>query len=358
MSSRKRSILDGILYFINILFALGLLMAYLAYYIPPTLVSIFAFAATGYPVLLLVNFLFVIYWLIKLKRKIFLSIICIAIGYMHLPRMYQFGKAPITVGENESLKVMSYNVRLFNSYNWLKDETVEDRIVQLIADENPDVLMLQEFHQEKDNPLKKLGYRYKHSQLHSSGKDFGLVILSRFPITGSQVVEYQHDSIKKQFHYADILWKDKTIRFINVHLASIGLEDAEYDLLENVDQKNSDEMQEGLKTIITRMHHAFVNRAQQVETVEEYIEKSPHPVVLTGDFNDVPQSWAYHKIDLLLEDSFLDGGEGFGKTYIESPLPLRIDYIFHSPELQAFNFHKVPQKLSDHYPVVTQIRYR
>lgn len=358
MSGRKRSVLDGVLYFINFLFAIGLLMAYLAYYIPPTLVSIFAFAATGYPILVMVNFLFVIYWLIKLKRKILLSLLCIGIGYMHLPRMYQFGKAPIVVQDDESLKVMSYNIRLFNSYNWLEDENVEDRIVELIAEENPDVLLLQEYHQEKDNPLKKLGYKYKHSQLTGWGKDYGLMILSRFPITGSQIVEYPNDSTKKQYHYADISWKNKRIRFVNVHLASIGLEDAEYDLLENANEKNSEEMQQGLRTIVRRMDAAFRKRSAQIQSLSKTIEESPHPVILAGDFNDVPHSWAYHKMDLLLEDSFMDGGEGFGKTYIESHFPLRIDYIFYSEDLQAFNFRKIPQKLSDHYPVVTEIRYR
>ena len=356
--SGKRSVLDGVLYFINILFALGLLLSYLAYYIPPGLFTLFSFAATGFPVLAVTNMLFVVYWAIRLKRKIFLPLICLAVGYMHLPRMFQFGQAKKVVAEDQSLKVMSFNVRMFNTYRWLDDEEVEAKITRLIDQQDPDVLLLQEYHEEDDKPLHGLDFPYHRAKLDDSGKKVGLMIFSKFPITGSQVLEMKQDTTRQSsFHFADVKWKGQNIRVINVHLASVGLEDADYNLLENPDYKNEDKMQNGLKTIVKRLHNSYQRRALQLKSLQESVRESPYPVVLAGDFNDVPQSFVYHQVDHDLEDAFLSGGEGFGRTYIRSPLPLRIDYIWYSEDLNAINFEVIDQKLSDHYPIVTELEY-
>lgn len=357
--SGKRSVLDGVLYFFNILFALGLLLSYLAYYVPPSFFTLFSFAATGYPVLAFVNILFVIYWAIRLKRKILLPLLCLAIGYLHLPRMYQFGKPERVVGRDQSLKVMSFNVRLFNLYDWLEDEDVAAKITSLIKDENPDVVMLQEYYEKSGDPLKGLDYKYRHAKLTNRGKNYGLMILSRHPITGSQLVQVPEDSTgSSEFHFADIRWQGQNIRFINVHLASVGLDHKAYELLERPDSQNQDDLKTGLKNIARRLHHAFRLRAVQTEVIGQVIHESPYPVVVAGDFNDVPHSYIYHQINLDLEDSFMDSGHGFGQTYVRSPIPFRIDYIFHSDSLRSFNFRVVRQELSDHYPIVTELQYR
>ncbi len=357
--SQKRSLVDGFLYFLNVVFAIALLLSYLAYYIPPTLITAFSFIATGYPILAIINILFVVYWAIRLKRKILLPLVCLAVGYLHLPRMYQFGKAQRVVPKEESLKVMNFNIRLFNLYQWLDDPDVKQDISALIRQEDPDVVMLQEYLEGEENPLKELNYPYRHSKLTNEGKSYGLMILSKYPITGSAVIPVEEDTARQsEFHYADIRWKGQNIRFVNVHLASVRLDHQEYDLLENPDRKNQDDLKRGIKTITTNLHHAFRLRTIQTKALLDIIRDSPFPVVLAGDFNDVPHSYIYHQIDLELQDSFMSGGHGFGKTYVRSPVPFRIDYIFHSKMLQSFNFRVIKKEYSDHYPIVTELQFR
>ncbi len=359
MSVKRRSWRGRLLYFVNIIFALALLLSYLAYYVPPGLLSLFSFAAIGYPLLFFINLLFVIIWLLRFNRRLFLSLLCIGIGYLHVPRMYQLGKPRRVVNAKDRLKVMSYNVRLFNSYNWLDDEQVEDKIIDLIKAEDPEVLMMQEFQENSLPAMSGLDFPYQHSQMKAWHKSYGMIIFSRYPIKASGVVEIEQDTgHSSQFHYADIEWNDRIIRFINVHLASVGLEKADYEILENPELQDEDNVKDGVQVIVSRLDGAFKRRNLQIEAVKKAVTESPHPVVLCGDFNDVPQSYAYHRINLELEDSFMEGGEGFGKTYIRSPLPLRIDYIFHSAELKAFNFHTVKQELSDHYPIVTDLEFQ
>ncbi len=358
MAGKRKSVLDGVLYFVNVLAAVGLILSYLAYYIPPGLVSVFSFVALGYPLLLILNILFVFYWLIRLKRKVLLPLICIAIGYLHVPRTYRFGNAKKVVNTEERIKVMSFNVRLQNYYDWLEEDEVPRKIYELIDRENPDVLLLQEYRKQWPEAPKNLGYKYVHSKM-SPGGTYGSAIFSKFPISGSQVLEFEGDSsTNHQFHLADIEWQGKTIRFINIHLASVGLGNSDYKLLENPEKEEQAELEKGIRSIAGALNTAFKRRAIQIESVKKAIADSPHPVVLTGDFNDVPQSFVYHQIDLELEDSFMESGHGFGKTYVKSPLPLRIDFIFHSPELKGFNFKVVKEELSDHYPVVTELEWR
>lgn len=356
----KKSWGGRILYFFNILFALGLLLSYLAYYIPPNFLSLPSYAAVGYPFLLLMNLLFIIIWLVKFDRRLILSLLVILLGYKHVQRTYQLGDTKVVVNPEERIKVMSYNVRLFNSFNWLEDTEVEQKIIDLISQQAPDVLLIQEFQKDAMPAVQAaFNYPYKHSQIENLHQSNGMVIFSNFPIINSGVIDVEKDTTSgMQFQYADIEWQSKKIRFINVHLASVGLEDADYDLLENPESRQQNEIQNGLKVVVNRLHRAFVRRNIQIEAVKKVVMDSPHPVVLCGDFNDVPQSYAYHQMDQKLEDSFLEGGEGFGKTYIRSPLPLRIDYIFHSEEFRAFNFKTIPQELSDHYPIVTELEYQ
>ncbi len=357
MAGSRKTVLDGILYFFNVIASIGLLLSYLAYYIPPGTMSFFSFIALGYPVLFILNVAFVFYWLIRLKRKVFLPLICIAVGYLHVPRTYRFGTAKRVVDTEERIKVMSFNIRLQNQYDWLDDKEVPRKIYDLIDLESPDILLLQEYRREWPEAPKNLGYKYVHRRMSRSG-EYGSAIFSKFPITSSQILDFEGDSATNHtFHSADVEWNGKTIRFINVHLASVGLGDADYKLLENPEKEEQDKLEKGLRSIVMSLDKAFKRRGTQIESVKKAVADSPHPVILTGDFNDVPQSYAYHQIALELEDSYMESGHGFAKTYVKSPIPLRIDFIFHSKELKAFNFKVVNEELSDHYPIVTELEF-
>ncbi len=358
MAAARKTFLDGLLYFFNVIFALLLLGSYLAYYVPSSITTVFSIIALGYPVWFFVNLAFAIYWLIRFKTKVFLPIVVISIGYMHVGRLYQFGGAEKVVANDQKLKVMSFNVRLFNQYNWIDDHTIETQIVDLIKDENPDVLMLQEYKETDKSTAKSLGFPFFILKSHKNGPH-GLAIFSKFKIEKSEAIIIENDSsYNNRFQYADISWKGKTIRFINIHLASVGLENEDYKLLENPETEDQDKLEKGLKSIVNNLSNAFKRREIQVQSVVREVKASPHPVVLAGDFNDVPQSFVYHEIDNELEDSFTESGQGFGKTYVKSPVPLRIDYIFHSDNLHALNFRHIKRELSDHFPVTADLEWR
>ena len=87
--------------------------------------------------------------------------------------------------------------------------------------------------------------------------------------------------------------------------------------------------------------------------ISNYIKDSPYPVVVMGDFNDTPQSYAYRKIKKGLHDAFKISGRGFGNTYAGELPSFRIDYIMYSNPLISYQFKRIKTEYSDHFPITT-----
>jgi endonuclease/exonuclease/phosphatase (EEP) superfamily protein YafD len=95
-------------------------------------------------------------------------------------------------------------------------------------------------------------------------------------------------------------------------------------------------------------------RAQQATMVAEQIAASPYPVIVCGDFNDVPYSYVYKTMLGDLEDGFKECGKGFMFTY-RGAKSVRIDYIFHDKSLDGIDYYKQNLSYSDHYPVYMEM---
>ena len=106
------------------------------------------------------------------------------------------------------------------------------------------------------------------------------------------------------------------------------------------------------KNIIRKLRTGYIKRARQVDIISAHIDKSPYAVIVCGDFNDPPFSYAYHRITRNLQDAFKNSGNGIASTYIHKYSTYRIDYILHSPSLKSFNFKRLKVELSDHYPII------
>ena len=60
--------------------------------------------------------------------------------------------------KNNTVKILSYNVRLFNAYKWIKKNDTKEQILNFINKENPDLLCIQEFYSKDSLPKINLSY--------------------------------------------------------------------------------------------------------------------------------------------------------------------------------------------------------
>jgi endonuclease/exonuclease/phosphatase family metal-dependent hydrolase len=91
--------------------------------------------------------------------------------------------------------------------------------------------------------------------------------------------------------------------------------------------------------------------------MKQHLNKCPHYIILCGDLNDSPASFAYNKMARNLKDSFRESGRGMGETYLGETFPkFRIDYILHDKAYKSYG-HTIGSNISvsDHYPVYTWI---
>lgn len=350
---------------VNYILIIGLLLSYLAPHISPENFWFIAFFGLAYPIFLILNILFVIFWLIQFNIRFIFSLLAIAAGYHQISSFAQINIKNATidkVDEAKAIKVMSYNVRVFDLYNWSHNKETRNKMLGLIGDESPDILCLQEFYADDSrgfNTLdtlltfpKKKNYHIEYTTTLQKMHHWGIATFTKYPIVNKGKIIFEEKS-NNLCIYTDIKVDDDTVRIYNMHLQSIHFDYVDYRFVDSlsVEKLNEKDTKEKSKSIFRRLKNAFIKRAGQVDIVSEHIRKCPYPVIVCGDFNDTPSSYTYHTISKNLKDAFVESGNGLGRTYTGSFPSFRIDYILYSPQFKSYEFHTIPEKLSDHYPV-------
>ena len=339
---------NRILYILNMLTLFALALAYLAPYISPsTFLWPIAFLGLLYPVLLLVNLLFTFYWIIIFKRHFWSNLFIILLGWGHLEKLFNITNTKENIQSDFS--VMSYNVRLFNVYEWIDNKNVEDEIVDFINTEQPNILCLQEFY--APNELPNIQLPYQHIGLQSQKKQWRMATYSNFPIIQKGTVSIKGERKNNICIYSDIITSNDTIRVYNIHLASNWFRPSDYSFMQSPSLE-TEELKKNVISIGDRLKTSFIKRAEQVKAIKKHVNKSPYPVILCGDFNDTPNSYAYQYLSKGLNDTFVEQGLGLGRTYNGKFPSLRIDYILSSPELHIHSFNTKNVTLSDHFPII------
>jgi endonuclease/exonuclease/phosphatase family metal-dependent hydrolase len=349
------------LWWANGLAVLVLLLTYLAPHLSPRNYWILALLAMTYPFQLLVHAGFLLYWGLFRRKRMLLSMGALILGWGHVGDHVQLSgrNAPASDPQGDGVKVMSFNVRVFDLYDWTGNKVSRDAIMDLIKREDAGILCLQEFFDAKNKPYfenrKELTRTHGLAHVHDNynvttkrGHRFGIATFSKFPIVAKGQIRFAENA-NNQCIWSDIDLGHDTIRVYNAHLASYHFGDAEYRFLNDLDTDTpKDTLRRGGLRILKRLRRGFRLRASEVEGIAEHMRESPHPVVYCGDMNDVPMSYGYGLFRDRLEDAFVESGSGMGGTYIGRLPSFRIDHILHSPELESWSFTTHPEQLSDH----------
>jgi len=336
---KKLSFIDKLLWLINRILAVLLLLSFILPFLPPKTFSALSVLSLGVALLILINVLFFLYWLVKLKKQFILSLIVLSIGYFSFGSLYKFSSSK-NIDASGNFKVMNYNVRLFNLYKWIPEDDVEIKIVDLIKTEAPDILSLQEYHPHKNVNLSF--FKYKFEKLSGKKTKYGQAIFSNFPIINSGSVEFPNTSNNAIF--VDVVMHTDTVRVYNVHLESM-----------RINTKVESLKKEDSERLFKRIGTTFKMQQFQSELFLKHKNECKYKMIICGDFNNTAFSYVYRKIRGDLNDAFKEAGNGFGRTYDFKFFPVRIDFIFADDEFAVNGFKAYNDHYSDHYPIMTTL---
>jgi endonuclease/exonuclease/phosphatase family metal-dependent hydrolase len=183
---------------------------------------------------------------------------------------------------------------------------------------------------------------------------FGRIIFSKLPIINKQTVVNYPNDYNATFQYIDVLKGNDTIRVFNVHLQSLKFSQANLEYLDKAGINSDSNITES-KSIISKIKTGFIKRSAQANFIKDEINHSPYPVIVCGDFNDVPNSYSYETIGAGLQNAFVEKGYGIARTFTTISPTLRIDNIFADKKFTVVQFTRVKKLLSDHFPILTDL---
>ena len=224
--------------------------------------------------------------------------------------------------------------------------------LQLVDEEQPDVLCLQEFFQPRKvklaDSLAARGYKY-HYGVHGSNIRSQNILFSRcWMVKG-------HDIDRRSKFYVDLVKGDNRVRVCCVHLDSYQLNE---DDMEGIEKLTHAQPDSSTHQLVAKFKETTLQHEREwKEELQPLIQKTRVPIIVAGDFNDTPASYIYQQITDTLVDPYVQQGRGFGTTYHGYYPAFRIDYVLHSPEFKTLSYKRVKTVISDHYPVVVTLQF-
>lgn len=324
--------------------------------LPPESVPLLSLAGLAFPFVLVANILFIPLWLLLHRRYAWLPIIACLVC---LPQIRAF--FPVNFGRQkapeESIKLLSYNILSSNLTHATANR--DNPLIAYIEASDADVICLQEFPFSvlKNNAKAKnllADYPYRSYNLSKDGEKEArtLACLSKFPILSVERLDLNSAS-NGAAKYRILHGKD-TLVIYNCHLQSYRLNpDNKSTYEELLANPKGNFKTENTKTLVKKLRDATVERAAQIDIIVADMQRETSPYVIAcGDFNDSPISYTRHRIARVLDDAFVNSGNGLGISYNRNKMYYRIDHILHSEDFESYAC-KVDRsvKISDHYPI-------
>ncbi len=339
----------------NSLLALITVMVIVSAYVPPSVSPYFPLSGFLFPFLIALHIIFLAYWILKFKKYVWISVVCLILSWPSLTDFIQWNNAYFEQDDTDWV-ILSYNIHhareiqaVQQSKKW--NEEIQNWNELLKSYPQVDIICLQENSGSNPYPLPSMD-ELKH--VHHC-KSRGPSILSRYPIVNTGCIEFGN-SVNGAI-YADIKGKNAQFRVYNVHLQSNQVSDITQPFLREDEMSKGQNLQK-IKNVFRRYLRTADQRADQLEVLLTHAQGSPYPVIIAGDLNEGPQSYVYRKIQNKYTDTFNEKGRGVSSTYAGNLPFLRIDYIFHDEQWET-KHHQVRQlSFSDHYPVAVSLDFQ
>ena len=354
-------VLGYILLGVNGVVVLALFLSAYSYHIDPQVHPVWSCAGLFFPVFLLLNLFFLLFWLVFYRRYIWLPALALLFCWGAIRTYFPMNGLGGDVPE-DAIKILSYNTQAFGEKRLHTKENRND-VLAYLQESDADIICIQEYIwggklKKKDIDYALRGYRYKH--YYSLGKGLnGLGVYSRYPILSAIPIKYKSDRNGSIAYRIKV--KEDTLLVVNNHFESNKILKSDvYIYQDMVDAPTGEKLFEGTRKLLKKMADATAIRARQADAVLEKVKDAKEKsVIVCGDFNDTPISYTHRIFHDELNDAFVEAGNGVGVSYNRDRLYVRIDHIFTSKNLLV---HKCrvddSTDASDHYPVWCYVSFQ
>ena len=306
-----------------------------------------------FPFMAAFNLLFLFFWLVFKWRMALIPFVGFLLAFVPM-RTYCPVNLPASPPD-DALKVLSWNVELYTGHPRYTDAF--DVIYDYLRDTKADIVCLQEDHDEWRSKKKHIDELFAYNdtvRFKTTGSINAIGLHTRFPIVRRERISYTSRANGSMAWFLNV--NGDTVIVINNHLESNHLSSDDRSHYQQIVQgyMQRDTARAESKRLLGKLAEAAAQRAPQAEAVHRYIEEHRgYRIIVCGDFNDHPLSYARHTVSDGLTDCYITTGNGPGWSFNLSGFNFRIDNIMCSPDIKPYQC-KIDSKIdaSDHYPII------
>lgn len=323
--------------------------------VSPTLFPLGSVAVVGMPVMLTISAIVTIAWLCTGRwiiggLGILMFFICLSPIKMWFPM-----KSPTEAEPGEpTLTILTWNI--LQGEDLEKPEATTSRTLSKILEVDADVVCLQEIYGLNGKCLKYFSQATVDSLRKVYPYELGdgkcdLYVLSKYPL---RHIYFGSINAYNLSEYFTVKTPTREIAMANVHLPSFGFDNDERKIFIKRDPRGKERLGEG---IVKKMEYSFPVRAEAAEKLLNGFEDIAMPVIVCGDFNDVPASWTYR---LFLKAGFQDAyvATNFFPTYTYylNKFYFHLDQVLYRGGVRPLSVERLNIRTSDHLPLVAKFQ--
>jgi exonuclease III len=338
----------------NVAFALAYMLVAYSPYIHPAVHPMESCLGMAFPIFMAINGGFLVFWLLVRWRYALLPLLTFLFSFgairTYLPMNYRTKDIP-----EGAIKLLSYNCMMFGG---LELTDGENDVLNYLKSSEADIICLQEYGEGVGGQLKVKQINstlkaYKYRDIHKLKNGYNRIALfSKYPIISKHLVDYE-SLCNGSVQYRLLVGAD-TLLLINNHLESNKLTQQDKEIYnEMLTEHDREKVETGARYLLGKLSEASAIRSHQADTIAAIVARADEKyIVVCGDFNDTPISYARRKISERLDDAFVKTGSGLGISYNRNRFYFRIDHILTSHSVTAYNCTVDRTiKASDHYPI-------
>ena len=301
------------------------------------------------PILIAGNVILLIYWLIMRRwHWALIPLIAILCCIPYIGTIYQFGSGDPNGEAKPGIKIATYNVAMFSRET---SGFIALDILSEMKKQKVDVVCFQEYNDQCGDKLNSDSYKEYFPYMAMGEND--MMIYSRYPIRKSKNMNFEMTNNSAM--WAEVDYKGTRIRVYNVHLETTGINSTIHRAGKLMNQGLDIESNALLRAFYGNYTLGMIARSGQANVLAMDMRECEQPIIICGDFNDVPYSYVYNTMLGDRVDGFTECGSGFMYTFRGGNKKVRIDYIFHENTMQALTYYKRELSYSDHNPVFSKI---